>query len=113
MICTEKGDCKVKKMKRIRHLLTAAALGCLMGLSAASGASAETASERWVETNSSEAYLGTGRVTFRNVRSELTGLYITKQVENASAAYPAPEEDEFTFTVKLNGEAYSRAEYII
>ena len=103
----------MKKMKRIRHLLTAAALGCLMGLSTASGASAETASERWVETNSSEAYLGTGRVTFRNVRSELTGLYITKQVENASEAYPAPEEDEFTFTVKLDGEAYGRAEYTL
>ena len=104
---------KTKKTKRLRHLLAATALGCLMGLSAASMAAAETATERWVETNSSGAFLGTGRVTFRNVRTELTGLYVMKQVENASLDYPAPEDDEFTFTVTLGGEPYGRAEYTL
>ena len=104
---------KIRKMEKVRHLLAMAVLGCLISLSFVIAAFADTASERWVETNSSEAYLGTGRVTFRNVRTELTGLYITKQVENASQDYPAPEEDEFTFTVKLDGGAYGRAEYTL
>ena len=93
--------------KALRMLRWAAAfLLCLtmgIGSSAIQAEADETpfsVTEQWMISKTTESYYGPGRITFRNVRSDLTGLYITKTVENESEDDPAPEGDEFSFLLK-------------
>lgn len=53
----------------------------------------------------------TVRITFTNARTDSTSLYITKKVESAVAGYNAPEDDEFTFVVKLEDKVVKEQEY--
>ena len=43
-------------------------------------------------------------VTFYNAKTPEAGFSVKKEVENTSDLFPAPEDDEFEFTLKLNGE---------
>lgn len=45
------------------------------------------------------------RITFTNTKSESTDLYISKTVESADSRFPAPEDDRFSFVLKLDGSA--------
>lgn len=56
---------------------------------------------------------GVPRVTFTNAEKNSPDLYVTKQVINASEDYPAPEDDTFTFRLKLNGSYVDEMEYIL
>jgi hypothetical protein len=56
---------------------------------------------------------GTKRVTFVNAKNESPDLFITKHVQNASDQYPAPEDAEFTFTLKLDGKLAKEKTYLL
>ena len=43
-------------------------------------------------------------VTFYNAKTPEAGFAVKKEVENTSDLFPAPEDDEFEFTLKINGE---------
>ena len=51
------------------------------------------------------------RVTFENRKSEAPDLYIKKQVKTSAEGYEAPEGQEFSFVLKLDGELAKRLEY--
>lgn len=97
-----------EELKMPRMLRWAAAfLLCLtmaVGFSVIRAQADETPSsvtEQWIISKTTEhGYYGPGRITFRNVRGDLTGLYVTKTVENESEDDPAPEGDTFSFLLK-------------
>lgn len=51
------------------------------------------------------------RVVFENEERESPDLYVIKKVESASAEYPAPEGEAFTFTLRLGGQPADRLTY--
>ena len=50
-------------------------------------------------------------VIFENSRNEAPDLYIKKQVKTAMEGYDPPEDQEFSFVLKLDGELAKRLEY--
>lgn len=52
-------------------------------------------------------------VTFENEKPETTALFISKEVQSENEAYAAPQEESFTFTLKLNGDAAKNKEYYL
>lgn len=75
---------------------------CLILLTGTAAAAAE---------DSGDADPPVPRVTFTNQENTTPDLYVTKTVESLDAAYPAPEDAEFSFVVKVDGEFYSKQEY--
>ena len=51
------------------------------------------------------------KVTFENVRNESPDLFIKKQVKTGMDGYDVPEDQEFLFILKLNGELAKRQAY--
>ena len=52
-------------------------------------------------------------ITFFNAKAQETALYVQKEVVNGNAAYPAPEDDEFEFVLKINGSVARDTEYTL
>ena len=65
------------------------------------------------EVNGFSSSSSSSYVTFYNARSKETALYIQKKVENASEEFPAPEDDEFEFTLMLDGEPVISMQYFL
>ncbi len=86
--------------KLIRQILAVIALALLFPI--AIGVAGEEL--RGVLSSSSSSSSSSSVVVFYNAKEEVTALYVQKKVENASDRYPAPEDDEFEFTLRLNGE---------
>ena len=85
----------------------------LRGMEAEASETPSSVTEQWMVTRTTESYYGPGRITFRNVRGELSGLYITKKVENESETDPAPKGDTFTFILKIGGSEAVGMSYTI
>ena len=51
------------------------------------------------------------RATFTNEYDPMPDLYVTKNVKSADDRYPAPEDAEFTFTLKLDGKLAASRQY--
>ena len=54
-----------------------------------------------------------GSMVFYNVKDEHSSLYVRKEVKNANEEYPAPEDDTFTFILKLNGSVVRDQQYTL
>ena len=57
------------------------------------------------------AELPSSRVTFENEEKQSPDLYVSKRVEHADESYPAPEEDEFRFILKIDGRLADQVPY--
>lgn len=97
------------KRKRIRNIFAVIVLALLLPL--AVGVSAEEL--RGLLSSSSSSSSSSSIIVFYNVKDAQTALYVQKQVENASDLYPAPEDDAFEFTLKLNGAVERDHAYLL
>lgn len=88
-----------KNWKRALAFLTA--VSCLVGSYLPAYASRTGEEEREVIP----------RVTFENEEKNSADLYIKKNVENVSEDYQAPVDDDFSFTLRLNGELANQKVY--
>ncbi len=55
--------------------------------------------------------LPSSRVTFENEEKQSPDLYVSKRVEHADESYPAPEDDEFRFILKIDGRLADQVPY--
>ena len=108
-----------RRNTRVRFLVCMAVLltfGLLAGGGAASAATSSTGvriGERWTMMNTSLDFDSDTRIVFRNEKSSLTGLYITKEVETASPDVTAPSSDEFYFNLILDGKPAANLTYTL
>ena len=91
------------KRNKLRLILTAITVALLLPLALAVGA------EEVGNILSSSSSLA--NLVFYNTKKEETALFVEKQVESADPGNPAPEDAEFEFTLRLNGELQINVEY--
>ena len=89
---------------KLHKRLTAAALALLCLLGSLAPASAG-------ETEGKAEEPQVPAATFTNEYNPMPDLYVTKTVESADDRYPAPEDAEFTFTLKLDGKLAENRRY--
>ena len=84
------------RSKKTRLIAVITALALLLPLAISVGAEEMTAVLS--SSSSHKAYM-----LFKNVRRDEAVLYVQKKVENANDEFPAPEDDQFEFVLRMNG----------